>query len=318
MPNRLTSSSRIYVAGHRGLVGSAIARRLDELGCRSVLVRPRTELDLRDSSAVDRFFETEKPEFVFLAAAKVGGIMANALQPAAFLYDNLAIQTNVIHAAWKHGTRKLVFMGSSCIYPKLAPQPIKESSLLTGPLEETNEAYAIAKIAGLKMAAAYRAQYGFQAVSLMPTNLYGPGDNFDLKTSHVLPALIRRFHEAVVGGVKEVVLWGTGTPRREFLHVSDAAAAACFAMENYDGTSHLNVGTGEDLTIAELAQMVARVAHYKGRISFDPSKPDGTPRKVLDVSRLQGLGWRPYVALADGIVSTYEWYISHAAKSVAG
>ena len=318
MPNRLTLSSRIYVAGHRGLVGSAIARRLEELGCRGVLVRTRDELDLRDGAAVDRFFEAEKPEYVFLAAAKVGGIMANALAPAEFLYDNLAIQTNVIHAAWKHGARKLVFLGSSCIYPKMAPQPIQESSLLTGPLEETNEAYAIAKIAGLKLAAAYRAQYGFQAVSLLPANLFGPGDNFDLKTSHVLPAMIRRFHEAAVSGAKEVVLWGTGTPRREFLHVSDAATAACFAMENYDGNWHLNVGTGEDLTIADLAQMVARIVHYKGRISFDPSKPDGTPRKVLDVSRLQGLGWRPRVALEDGIVSTYQWYVSHAAKSVAG
>jgi GDP-L-fucose synthase len=318
MPNQLISSSRIYVAGHRGLVGSAIVRRLTELDCRNVVVRTREELDLRDAASVERFFETEEPEFVFLAAAKVGGIMANATQPAEFLYDNLAIQSNVIHSAWKHGVRKLLFLGSSCIYPKMSPQPIKESSLLTGPLEDTNEAYAIAKIAGLKMAAAYRRQYGFQAISLMPTNLYGPGDNFDLKTSHVLPAMIRRFHEAVETGTKEVVLWGTGTPRREFLHVDDAAAAACFAMENYDSIEHLNVGTGEDLTIADLAQMVARVTGYKGRISFDNSKPDGTPRKLLDVSRIQSLGWRPRIALEDGIASTWAWYVSHIAKAMAG
>lgn len=318
MPARLTASSRIYIAGHRGMVGSAIKRRLEEFGCRNLIVRTRAELDLCDSAAVERFFADEKPEYVFLAAAKVGGIMANALEPAAFLHENLAIQTNVIHSAWKNNTRKLLFLGSSCIYPKMAPQPIKENALLTGPLEETNEAYAIAKIAGLKMAAAYRAQYGFQAISIMPTNLYGPGDNFDLKTSHVLPALIRRFHEAAASNAKEVVLWGTGTPRREFLHVADAAAAACFAMENYDGVQHLNVGTGEDLTIAELAQIVARVTRYKGKISFDPTKPDGTPRKVMDVSKMKGLGWVPRIDLEDGIISTYEWYVTHGAKSVAG
>ncbi|MEQ1885696.1 MAG: GDP-L-fucose synthase [Bryobacteraceae bacterium] len=310
--------ARIFVAGHRGLVGSAIKRRLEELGYKNVLARTKSELDLRDGAAVDQFFASEKPEYVFLAAAKVGGIMANALEPAVFLYDNLAIQTNVIHSAWKHGSRKLLFLGSSCIYPKMAQQPIQESSLLTGPLEETNEAYAIAKIAGLKMAAAYRAQYGFQAISLMPTNLYGPGDNFDLQTSHVLPALIRRFHEAAASRAKEVVLWGTGTPRREFLHVTDAAAAACFAMEHYDGIQHLNVGTGEDLTIAELAQTVAKVTRYQGKITFDPSKPDGTPRKVLDVSKIRRLGWVPRVSLEDGIVSTYEWYVTHMGKSVAG
>ncbi|MEQ1946464.1 MAG: GDP-L-fucose synthase [Bryobacteraceae bacterium] len=318
MPARLNSGSRIYVAGHRGLVGAAIKRRLEELGCRNILARTKAELDLRDGAAVDHFFASEKPEYVFLAAAKVGGIMANALEPAVFLYENLAIQTNVIHSAWKHGASKLLFLGSSCIYPKMAPQPIQESSLLTGPLEETNEAYAIAKIAGLKMAAAYRAQYGFQAISLMPTNLYGPGDNFDLETSHVLPALIRRFHEAVATKAKEVVLWGTGTPRREFLHVTDLAAAACFSMEHYDGTQHLNVGTGEDLTIAELAQVVAKVTRYQGKITFDSTKPDGTPRKVLDVSKIRRLGWVPRISLEDGIVSTYEWYVTHKAKSMAG
>src|SRR4029077_4005060 len=255
----LTSASRIFVAGHRGLVGSAIVRRLEETGSRNLLLRDRAQLDLLDQAAVTRFFAEHRPEFVFLAAAKVGGIMANVTQPAEFLYENLAVQTNVIHAAWQQGARKLLFLGSSCIYPKVAPQPIKEEYLLTGPLEPTNEAYAIAKIAGLKLAAAYRAQYGFPAISLMPTNLYGPGDNFDLETSHVLPALIRRFHQAKISGSTEVTLWGTGTPRREFLHVDDLASAACFLMETYDGCDALNVGTGEDLTIAELAELVARV-----------------------------------------------------------
>ena len=314
----LTPASRIFVAGHRGLVGSAIVRRLEETGCRNLLLRTRAELDLRDQAAVSRFFAEHRPEFVFLAAAKVGGIMANATHPAEFLYENLAIQTNVIHSAWQHGARKLLFLGSSCIYPKLAPQPIKEEYLLTGPLEPTNEAYAIAKIAGLKLAAAYRAQYGFPAISLMPTNLYGPGDNFDLETSHVLPALIRRFHEAKISGAPEVTLWGTGRPRREFLHVDDLAYAACFLMETYDGREALNVGTGEDLTIAELAELVARVTGYFGRIRFDPSRPDGTPRKLLDVSRIHALGWKARISTEEGVASTYEWYCAHAAASVAG
>jgi GDP-L-fucose synthase len=313
----LQPESRIFVAGHRGLVGSAIARKLEGGGCRNLVTRTRQELDLQDQGAVERFFAAEKPEFVFLAAAKVGGIMANATYPADFLYENLAIQNNVIHSAWKHGARKLVFLGSSCIYPKFAPQPIREDALLTGSLEPTNEAYAIAKIAGLKLCAAYREQYGFPAISLMPTNLYGPGDNFDLEKSHVLPALIRRFHEARMSRAPEVILWGTGTPRREFLHVDDLAEAACFLMNTYDGAEPLNVGTGEDLTIAELAAMVAKAVGYTGRIAYDASKPDGTPRKLLDVSRIRALGWQARIPLEAGIASTYEWYGTQADATVA-
>src|SRR5712691_5424871 len=314
----LTSGSRIFVAGHRGLVGSAILRRLEQAGCRNLLLRTRAELDLCDQAAVSRFFAEHRPEFVFLAAAKVGGIMANVTYPAEFIYENLAVQTNVIHGAWQHGARKLLFLGSSCIYPKIAPQPIKEEYLLTGPLEPTNEAYAIAKIAALKPAAAYRAQYGFPAVSLMPTNLYGPGDNFDLETSHVLPALIRRFHEAKISAAAEVTLWGTGTPRREFLHVDDLAAAAFFLMDTYDGRDALNVGTGEDRTIAELADLVARVTGYSGRVRFDPSRPDGMARKLLDVSRIHALGWKARISMEEGVASTYEWYCAHAGASMAG
>jgi GDP-L-fucose synthase len=302
MPD-IALDSQIYIAGHRGLVGSAILRHLRKKGHNNLLVASSGELDLRNQEAVNRFFARHRPEYVFLAAAKVGGILANATRPAEFLYNNLTIQTNVIDAAWRNSARKLLFLGSSCIYPKFAPQPIREESLLTGSLEPTNEAYAIAKIAGLKMAEAYRTQYGFSAISLMPTNLYGPGDNFDLETSHVLPALIRRFHQAKTSGAREVVLWGTGTPRREFLHADDLAAAAYFAMENYDGSEPLNIGTGEDLTIAELAGMVARILDYRGAIRFDPSKPDGTPRKLLDVSRLTSLGWHARITLEDGISS---------------
>ena len=307
----------MFVAGHRGLVGSAIVRRLETLGCRNVLVRSRSELDLCGQTAVDQFFREHRPEYVFLAAAKVGGILANATRPAEFLRDNLAIQTNVIHAAWTYGAKKLLFLGSSCIYPRLAPQPIKEEYLLTGPLEATNEAYAVAKIAGLKLAAAYQAQYGFSTISLMPTNLYGPGDNFDLESSHVLPAMIRRFHEAKISGAPSVTLWGTGTPRREFLHVDDLANAACFLMENYDEPDLLNVGVGEDLTIAELAELVARVVGYNGRIVFDPSLPDGTPRKLLDVSRIRALGWQARIPLEQGIAFTYEWYKTHSSLGVS-
>jgi GDP-L-fucose synthase len=314
---QLLRASRVFVAGHAGLVGSAIVRRLEAVGCRNVLVCSHSDLDLCEQAAVDHFFREHRPELVFLAAAKVGGILANSTRPAEFLRDNLAIQTNVIHAAWTHGARKLLFLGSSCIYPRLAPQPIKEEYLLTGPLEATNEAYAIAKIAGFKLAAAYRAQYGFSTISLMPTNLYGPGDNFDLESSHVLPAMIRRFHEAKISGTPSVTLWGTGAPRREFLHVDDLAHAACFLMENYDEPALLNVGVGEDLTIAELAALVARVVGYSGSIIFDPSRPDGTPRKLLNVSRIHTLGWHAQIPLERGIASTYKWYIAHASEGVS-
>jgi GDP-L-fucose synthase len=313
MPEQLPLASRIYVAGHTGLAGSAIVRRLRELGYENLVLRSRAELDLRSQDAVECFFGAERPEYVFFAAGTVGGIVANAARPAEFLYDNLAMETNVIHSAWKNGVRKLLFMGSSCIYPKLAPQPMREDSLLTGALEPTNEAYAIAKIAGLKMAAAYRVQYGFRAISLMPSNLYGPGDQFDLENSHVLPALIRRFHDARISGLKQVTLWGTGTARREFLHSSDLASAAVFAMEHYDALDPLNVGSGEEISIAELAEMIARVAGYHGEIRFDSTKPDGTPRKLLDSSRIRALGWKPQIALEEGITSVHQWYVEHAA-----
>jgi|SRR5579883_2069147 len=301
--------SRIYVAGHRGLVGSAIVRALIARGYSNLLLRTRAETDLCDAAAVNRFFAEAKPEYVFMAAAKVGGILANSTQPAEFLYDNLAIELNVINAAYRHGVRKLEFLGSSCIYPKLAPQPIREESLLSGPLEPTNEWYAISKIAGIKLCQAYRLQYGFNAISLMPTNLYGPGDNFDLQKSHVLPALIRKFHEAKLGGAPEVVVWGTGSPRREFLHVDDLADAAIHLMLEYDGADIVNVGTGEDLTIGELAHMVRDAVGYTGRIVFDTTKPDGTPRKLLDISRVLTLGWSPKVPLREGIAQTYGWYV---------
>jgi GDP-L-fucose synthase len=305
----MDEQARIFVAGHRGLVGSAMVRRLEAAGCGNLLTVSRQALDLRVESAVDGFFAQERPEYVFLAAAKVGGILANSTHPAEFLRDNLAIQTNVIHAAWKHGVRKLLFLGSSCIYPKFAPQPIREEYLLTGELEPTNQAYAIAKIAGIEMCQAYRKQYGFPAISLMPTNLYGPGDNFDLHNSHVLPALLRKFHEAAVAEAPEVVVWGTGAPRREFLHVDDLADAAVFLMQHYDSGDIVNVGTGQDLTIAELAETIARITGYRGRLSFDASKPDGTPRKLLDVAQLAGLGWKARIPLEAGIAGTYRWYL---------
>lgn len=304
----MRKDSRIFVAGHRGLVGSAIVRRLAADGHENVLVRTREDLDLRDQRSVESFFHENRPEFVFMAGAKVGGILANSTYPAEFIYDNLAVQTNVIHAAWKCGTEKLVFLGSSCIYPKLAPQPMKEEHLLTGPLEPTNEWYAIAKIAGIKMAQAYHKQYGFNAISLMPTNLYGPGDNFDLQNSHVLPALMRKFHDAKTAGAPEVVVWGTGSPRREFLYVDDMADAAVFLMRNYNDPEIINVGTGVDATIRELAEMVQRATAYQGRIVFDSTKPDGTPRKLLDVSKLSALGWRAKVDLEAGIERTYAWF----------
>ncbi|MCZ2415183.1 MAG: GDP-L-fucose synthase [Burkholderiales bacterium] len=307
--------SRIFVAGHRGMVGSAIVRRLLAEGASRLLLRSRSELDLTDQAAVEAFFAAEKPEYVFLAAAKVGGIHANNAYPAEFLRDNLAIQTNVIHSAWKHGAAKLCFLGSSCIYPKLAPQPLREEYLLTGPLEPTNEWYAVAKIAGIKMCQAYRRQYRFDAISLMPTNLYGPGDNFHPENSHVLPALIRRFHEARQRGDASVAIWGTGTPRREFLHVDDLADAAVFLMQNHSGEQFVNVGTGTDLTILELAQLVADVVGFTGAIVTDPSKPDGTPRKLLDVSRLDAMGWKARIGLREGVAGAYAWYLENAATA---
>lgn len=314
----ILKSKRIYVAGHRGMVGSAIVRRLRELGCNEIIVATRDELDLRNQQAVSQFFADVSPEYVFMAAAKVGGIMANSTEPAQFIYDNLAVQTNMIHSAWQAGVRKLLFLGSSCIYPRLAPQPIKEEYLLTSALEPTNEPYAIAKIAGLKMCAAYRAEYGFNAISLMPTNLYGPGDNFDLTSSHVAPAMIRRFHEARMSGAESVTIWGSGKPRREFLHVDDLAIAACFAMDHYEQADPLNVGAGEDVSIAELAELVARITGFTGKLLFDTSKPDGTPRKLLDISRIRALGWAPCVGLADGMESTYRWYRElHKASAAA-
>jgi GDP-L-fucose synthase len=296
-------------------VGSALVRRLHQLKHERLLLRTRHELELRDQAAVRAFFERERPEYVFLAAAKVGGIQANATRPAEFLGDNLAIQTNVIDAAWRCGVKKLLFLGSSCIYPKHAPQPMREECLLTGPLEPTNEWYAIAKIAGLKMAAAYRRQYGFNAISAMPTNLYGPGDNFDLENSHVLPALIRKFHEARAQGAPEVVIWGTGSPRREFLHVDDLADALVLLMQRYSDEAPINVGCGTDVSIAELAALVCEVVGYEGKLAFDTSKPDGTPRKLLDVSKLTALGWAPKIGLREGITGTYRWYLEHGAES---
>jgi GDP-L-fucose synthase len=304
-------SARVFVAGHKGLAGGAIARRLQALGFERLLLRSRQELDLTDQQAVDRFFEAEKPEYVFLAAAKVGGILANNSYPAEFLRDNLVIQSNVIHSAWKHGAAKLAFLGSSCIYPKHAAQPMREDALLTGPLEPTNEWYAVAKIAGIKQCQAYRRQYGFNAISLMPTNLYGPGDNFHLEHSHVLPALIRKFHEARVSGGREVVMWGTGTPRREFLHVDDLADAAVHLMQAYEGEDIVNIGVGEDIPIRELAQIVAETVGFEGRIVNDTSKPDGTPRKLMDVTRLTALGWKAKIGLREGIASTYRWFLDN-------
>lgn len=301
----------IFVAGGRGLVGSALVRRLRRGGRRDVLAPNRDELDLTDRDAVESFMERERPGTVYLAAAKVGGILANSTYPADFIRINLLIQTLTIDAAWRHGVAKLVFLGSSCIYPKHAPQPMKEEHLLTGPLEPTNRAYAVAKIAGIEMVRSYRRQHGFDGISLMPTNLYGPGDNFDLETSHVLPALIRKFHEAKIEGRDHVVLWGTGTPRREFLHVDDLADAAVFLAESYDGEDIVNVGCGEDLPIRDLAGIVREVVGFDGDIVLDESKPDGTPRKLMDVSRLFDLGWRPRIGLEDGIRDTYRWFLEH-------
>jgi GDP-L-fucose synthase len=305
-------------------VGSAIVRRLQAAGATAILTATRQELDLRDQGAVNWWFEANRPDYVYLVAGTVGGILANSTRPAEFIYDNMMIHATVVHAAHLSGVKKLLYLGSSCIYPRLAPQPMPEEALLTGALEPTNESYAIAKIAGIKLCQAYRTQYGDDFISAMPTNLYGPGDNFDLTSSHVLPAMIRKFHDARVAGVREVQIWGTGSPRREFLHVDDLADACVFLMDRYDGTTHINVGTGEDLSIRELAEMVRSIIHPEATLTFDTSKPDGMPRKLLDVSRLHGLGWRHRIALADGIAATYAWFldqrrprIDHAATDVA-
>jgi GDP-L-fucose synthase len=307
----MNPDASIFVAGHRGMVGSALVRALRAAGFENLLLRERSELDLTRQAQVEQFFAEVRPAHVFVAAAKVGGILANNSSPAEFLRDNLAIQTNIIDAAWRHGAAKLLFLGSSCVYPRLAAQPITEDSLLTGPLEPTNEWYAIAKIAGIKMCEAYRRQYGFNAITAMPTNLYGPEDNFELASSHVLPALLRKFHEAAKAGADTVEVWGTGTPRREFLHVDDLADACLFLMRKYDAAGWINIGWGRDLTIAELAHTIARVVGFKGAIRFDTSKPDGTPRKLLDTSRLATLGWVPRIELDAGLRSTYNWYQSH-------
>ncbi|HTA64217.1 MAG TPA: GDP-L-fucose synthase [Xanthomonadaceae bacterium] len=307
----MDGNARIFVAGHRGLVGSAIARGLAASGCNRLCTAGREEVDLANQAEVERFFQSERPEYVFLAAAKVGGIHANTTYPAEFIRDNLLIQANVIDAAWRSGTKKLLFLGSSCIYPKYAVQPMTEEMLLTGSLEPTNEWYAVAKIAGIKMCQAYRRQYGFDAICLMPTNLYGPGDNFNLENSHVLPALIRKFHEAKAANAPEVVMWGTGSPRREFLHVDDVADAAIHLMRHYSGEEIVNVGVGEDISIRELAALVSEIVGYEGRIVNDVTKPDGTPRKLLDVSHLNGLGWKATIPLRDGVAGTYRWFLEH-------
>jgi len=302
----MEKKSKIYVAGHRGLAGSAIVRKLKQEGFDNLLLRTSSELDLRNQQAVKEFFEQEKPEYVFLAAAKVGGINANNTYPADFIYDNLSIQNNVIHESYKSGVKKLLFLGSSCIYPKNSRQPVKEEYLLSGYLEPTNDAYAIAKIAGIKMCRAYHKQYGCNFISAMPTNLYGPGDNYDLKNSHVLPALLRKFHEAKVNEESTVTVWGSGKPQREFLHVDDLASASFFLMQNYNDPAIINIGTGKDVSIAEMAQMIKKITGYKGEIVFDTSMPDGTFRKLLDVSKLNSFGWRPTISFEEGVRKTYE------------
>jgi GDP-L-fucose synthase len=307
---------KVWVAGHRGMVGSAIVRRLAGAGC-TLLAAGRAEVDLRDQRAVEGWMAANKPEAIFVAAATVGGIHANDSRPAEFIYDNLAIETNIVHAAWRHGVKKLLFLGSSCIYPRLAPQPMAESALLTGPLEPTNQWYAIAKIAGIKLCQAYRRQYGCDFNAAMPTNLYGINDNFDLLSSHVIPALMAKVHAAKIAKQPAVPIWGSGTPRREFLYVDDLADALVFLMERYSGEEHVNVGTGRDLTIAELAETIARVVGYRGRFVYDRSKPDGMPQKLVDVGRLEALGWRATTALEDGLAATYRWYVAHGASAAA-
>ncbi len=311
----MKKKSKIYIAGHRGLVGSAIKRRLEQSGFLNIIVRTHAELDLINSRAVSNFFKKEKPEYVFLAAAKVGGILANENYPADFIFQNLQIQNNIIHNSYLNRVKKLLFLGSSCIYPRESPQPIKEEYLLTGPLEKTNDAYAIAKIAGIKMCQSYNQQYSTQFISVMPTNLYGPNDNFDLKSSHAFPAMLRKFHEAKIKNKKEVVIWGTGSPKREFLHVDDLADACLFLMQNYKQNKIVNIGTGKDLKIIELAQIFKKVVNFKGKIVKDKSKPDGTPRKLLDVSFLHKLGWKHKINLENGIKDTYEWFLKNRKRA---
>lgn len=309
----MKKNAKIYVAGHRGLVGSAIVRRLRQEGYDNLVMATSRELDLREQNAVRDFFQKERPDYVFLAAARVGGILANSEYPADFIYQNLMIEVNVIESARLSGASKLLFLGSTCIYPKMAPQPLKEEYLLTGSLEPTNEWYAVAKIAGIKLCMAYQRQYGCKFISAMPTNLYGPEDNFDLESSHVMPALIRKFHEAKVNGAPEVTVWGSGKPLREFLHVDDCAAACLYLMENYDGDEIVNIGVGEDISISDLAGLVGEAVGYQGKIAYDTSKPDGTPRKLVDVSRINRLGWRAGISLEEGIRSTYQWFLAHVA-----
>ena len=307
--------AKVYVAGHRGMVGSAIVRALQAQGYGNIVTRSSAELDLRNQAAVNAFFAEEEPDHVFLAAAKVGGILANDTYPADFIYDNLVIETNIIHAAFRQRAKKLLFLGSTCIYPKLAPQPLKEEYLLSGPLEPTNEWYAVAKIAGIKLCQAYRKQHGCDFISAMPTNLYGPGDNYDLEKSHVIPAMLRKMHEARVGGADRVTLWGSGTPLREFLHVDDLADALLFLMASYSGESHVNVGVGNDLTIRELAEMMRDVVGFQGELVFDRSKPDGTPRKLVDTTLINRLGWHAKINLKQGLEEAYSWYIENLASA---
>lgn len=311
----MDKDSKIYIAGHRGLVGSAIMRRLEIEGCKNLITRTHAELDLTRQERVEEFFHEERPDYVFLAAARVGGIYANNAYPAEFIYSNLTIQTNIIHASYLFKVKKMLFLGSSCIYPKNCPQPMKEEYLLNGPLEPTNEPYAVAKISGIKMCQAYNRQYGTNFLSVMPTNLYGPNDNFDLKTSHVLPALIRKFHEAKIKGQSEVEIWGTGSPRREFLHVDDLADACLFLMNNYNGSEIINIGVGKDQTIRELAEIIAGLTGFKGSIRFDTGKPDGTPVKRLDVSKINSIGWRARIGMEQGIAETYKWYAENVCKA---
>lgn len=307
----MQKNSKIYIAGHRGLVGSALVRNLKKQGYNNIITKTREELDLLSQTKVADFFEKETPEYIFLAAARVGGILENETYPAEFIYQNLQIQNNIIHNSYLNKAKKLLFLGSSCIYPRECSQPIKEKYLLNGPLEKTNEAYAIAKIAGIKMCESYNKQYGTKYISVMPTNLYGPNDNFDLKSSHVIPALLRKFHEAKINNSPEVVMWGTGSPRREFLHVDDLADACIFLMNNYSENELLNIGTGKDLTIRELAEIIKAITDYKGKIINDTLKPDGTPQKLLDVSRLHKAGWKHKIELEDGIKSTYKWFLKN-------